>query len=52
MAKVLEQSRFEAEIAAKELKTLSSTPAIVCDVHGNMHASSAALTFERPPSPT
>jgi hypothetical protein len=28
MAKVLEQSRLETEIAAKELKTLSCTPAM------------------------
>ncbi len=55
IAKVLEQSRLEAEIAAKELKSLSCTPAnptplltlgtrrnlIVCDVHGNMHVSSS-----------
>ena len=50
IAKDLEQSRLEAEVAAKELKSLSCTPAnptplltlgtrrnlIVCDVHGNM----------------
>ncbi len=47
MAKVLEQSRLEAEIAAKELKSLSCTPAnptpllVVCDAHGNMHTSAA-----------
>jgi hypothetical protein len=63
MTKVLEQSRLEAEIAAKELKTLSCTPAdptpllilgsrslVVCDVHGNMHASAAPLvSSQRPP---
>ncbi len=55
MAKVLEQSRLDAQIVAKELKSLSCTPAyptplltlrtrknlIVCDVHGNMHVSAA-----------
>jgi hypothetical protein len=54
MAKVLEQSRLEAELRLKGLKTLSSTPAnptpllvlgsknlVVCDVQGNMHTSAA-----------
>jgi hypothetical protein len=58
----LEQSRLEAEVAAKELKSLSCTPAnptplltlgprrnlIVCDVHGNMHVSaSPPISSER-----
>ena len=62
MAKVLEQSRLEAEVAAKELKSLSCTPdnptplltlgarrnLIVCDVHGNMHVSaSPPISSER-----
>jgi len=55
MAKVLEQSRLEAEVAAKELKSLSCTPGnptpllplqrrglVVCDVHGNMNISSSS----------
>ncbi len=55
MAKVLEQSRLEAEVAAKELKSFSCTPVnptpfltlgtrrnrILCDVHGNTHVSAA-----------
>jgi hypothetical protein len=63
MAKVLEQSRLEAEIAAKELQSLSCTPAnptplltlgtrnlIVCDVHGNMHVSAAPPVPSQRPS--
>jgi hypothetical protein len=55
VAKVLEQSRLEAGIAAKELKSLPSTPAVptplnflgsrglvICDAYGNLNISSSS----------